>query len=372
MLSPGDQLEYSASLLDMPDLPNWMFCHHPENSSDAFLYGSAEDSGLVEIEIVALNKNTYETSRKIMKLEVEPRSSVAQYEVEMKFLNLNVDDMFRSDRLNRLVEVFKGNLWKDSSEIYITKVVSSLDVGGRLPLNPNEKEGVVVRIGGIYVFSRDLEDLEREVQPLRNRSPCPRDYKRTSVERLFRSRNFVADWCSFRLLSGLNQGKSESSHGWSDNPYSSISLTSDDYAPPYSSLPRRDFVFDFVVSIVIPSAIVGILSSALTCIMCCSRDRVEKKGDSNSLQMDHYSTLQHASVKASRLSVKRNSLPESASTPASSFPCSNANSPSVTLSKGCTLRSSSRTGTTRGIMIPPPPPYTPTRQVSHSHIFLKN
>lgn len=59
----------------------------------------------------------------------------------MKFLNLNVEDMFRSDRLKRLVEVFKSDLWKDNEEIYVTKVVSSLDVGGRLPLNPNEKEG---------------------------------------------------------------------------------------------------------------------------------------------------------------------------------------------------------------------------------------
>lgn len=59
----------------------------------------------------------------------------------MKFLNLNVEDMFKSDRLKRLVEVFRSDLWKGNEEIYVTKVVSSLDVGGRLPLNPNEKEG---------------------------------------------------------------------------------------------------------------------------------------------------------------------------------------------------------------------------------------
>ncbi|KFM79108.1 hypothetical protein X975_01750, partial [Stegodyphus mimosarum] len=29
----GDQLEYSVSLLDMPDLPHWMFCHLPANES---------------------------------------------------------------------------------------------------------------------------------------------------------------------------------------------------------------------------------------------------------------------------------------------------------------------------------------------------
>ncbi|GFU96765.1 epsilon-sarcoglycan [Trichonephila clavipes] len=45
-----DPLEYSASLLDMPDLPNWMFSH-PTNNSNAFLYGSAEEAGNVKIEV---------------------------------------------------------------------------------------------------------------------------------------------------------------------------------------------------------------------------------------------------------------------------------------------------------------------------------
>ncbi|KFM79109.1 Epsilon-sarcoglycan, partial [Stegodyphus mimosarum] len=214
-----------------------------------------------------------------MTLRVEAKSSLAQYEVEMKFLNLNVDDMFRYNKTHQLEEIFRDNLWKESTEIYITKVVSSLDVGGRLPLNPKEKEGVVVRIGGINAFSRDLEDLEREVQPLRNRLPCPRDYKRTSVERLFRSKHFVADWCSFRLISKKDHSDRGTSHGWSDHPYSSISLTSDVFNPQSINLSRRDFAFDFVVSIIIPTTIVGVLSTALTCIMCCNRDGKEKKGD---------------------------------------------------------------------------------------------
>ena len=32
------------------------------------------------------------------------------------------------------------------------------------------------------------------------RFQCPRDFKRTSVERHFREKGFGVDWCAFRLL----------------------------------------------------------------------------------------------------------------------------------------------------------------------------
>ncbi|XP_055925460.1 epsilon-sarcoglycan-like isoform X1 [Argiope bruennichi] len=352
-----DPLEFTASLMDMPDLPNWMFSH-PMNSSNAYLYGSAVEAGTVNIEITALNKNNFDTASAVLELSVQPREKIFQYEVEMKFVNLNVDDMFRSGRLNRLVEVFKTSLWKESDDIYITKVVSSLDVGGRLPLNPRMKEGVVVRIGGTSPFSRDLEDLDREVIPLRNRSPCPPDYKRTSVEHLFRSRNFIADWCSFRLHSEKHQRNVGSSDGWSDHPYSSIPLTSDEYSPQISDLPRRDLLIDFIVSIIIPTTIVGVVSLILTCIVCCNKDGLDKANDGTSLQLDQYNGVPLGSNQINRLHGKRDSsMQRSGSIPVSSFPNSRTDSPASTLPKGCTLRGSSRTGTLRSVMQPPPPPY---------------
>ncbi|XP_071044084.1 epsilon-sarcoglycan isoform X2 [Parasteatoda tepidariorum] len=340
--SQGDTLEYSMSLLDKPDLPHWMFSQ-TKNQRDAFLYGSADNPGrLVQIEIIALNTNTYQTASRVLELKVENRSSVSEYEVEMKFLNLNVEDMFSSDRLKRLIEIFHSNLWKGSGDIYVTKVVSSLDVGGRLPLNPNMKEGVVVRIGGSLTFSRDLLDLEREVQPLRNRQPCPRDYKRTSVEHLFRSRNFVTDWCSFRLLFQKQERNAGSSY---DNTHFSTAITSDEFHPESIELPRRDFALDFIVSIIIPTAIVAIISTALTCIMCCNKEGIDQKCDVTSMQLDHYNSIQHASSDIHRLTVKQDSLQCAGSTPESSFPCSHTDSPSSTLPKGFTLS----TGSNRNI-----------------------
>jgi hypothetical protein len=49
--------------------------------------------------------------------------------------------MFENNRLNDVLDIFKDKLWKESEVIYITKIASPLDVGGRLPLDPREKEG---------------------------------------------------------------------------------------------------------------------------------------------------------------------------------------------------------------------------------------
>jgi len=60
---------------------------------------------------------------------------------------------------------------------------------------------VVLRIGSRAQFSSALLKLEDEVKPLGKKlSPCPRDLKRTTVERLFRDKGFVLDWCAFRLV----------------------------------------------------------------------------------------------------------------------------------------------------------------------------
>lgn len=60
---------------------------------------------------------------------------------------------------------------------------------------------VVVRLGSTSPFSQELNELQEEVKPLWKMPSCPRDFKRTSVEILFREAEFRLDWCSFRLVS---------------------------------------------------------------------------------------------------------------------------------------------------------------------------
>lgn len=66
----------------------------------------------------------------------------AKYEVQLKIDNLNVEDMFDSERQERLLEIFRRKLWPDSSDdIYLTFLASAVQLGARLPLRPTEGEG---------------------------------------------------------------------------------------------------------------------------------------------------------------------------------------------------------------------------------------
>lgn len=82
----------------------------------------------------------------------------------------------------------------------MTFIASSLDVGYRRPLDPSQRDGTVVFLGSHSNFSSELFDLDLETTPLRKSSPCPRDFKRTTVERHFRAKGFALDWCEFRLM----------------------------------------------------------------------------------------------------------------------------------------------------------------------------
>ncbi|KAF0766227.1 epsilon-sarcoglycan [Aphis craccivora] len=59
---------------------------------------------------------------------------------------------------------------------------------------------VVVNLGSSSNFSTILYDLEKEISPLQKMNKCPKDFKRTSVERYFRANGFNLDWCSFKLV----------------------------------------------------------------------------------------------------------------------------------------------------------------------------
>lgn len=60
---------------------------------------------------------------------------------------------------------------------------------------------VVIRIGSRAHLSPELIKLQKEVKPLWKHTSCPRDFKRTTVERTFRDAGFALDWCVFRLVS---------------------------------------------------------------------------------------------------------------------------------------------------------------------------
>ena len=59
---------------------------------------------------------------------------------------------------------------------------------------------VIVTLGSRAEFSETMRELEREVSSLWPPKNCPQDFKKTSAERHFRSKGFIIDWCSFKLV----------------------------------------------------------------------------------------------------------------------------------------------------------------------------
>lgn len=74
----------------MPDLPTWMFYRFDDESQTGMLYGSPVSDGDIELEVIALNSRTYDTTRDSFKVTViERESKWCSYYFSSKSLVLN-------------------------------------------------------------------------------------------------------------------------------------------------------------------------------------------------------------------------------------------------------------------------------------------
>lgn len=139
MLAAGrsDQFSYQPSLLNAPDLPSWIHYAYSKKDHHGFLYGvapknkkyfqvrhiftSTDSTGIIiritmiamttmsfQLEIVGLNKHTYETRYKVLDVNVLERENLTKYEVHLKIDNLNVEDMFDRNRTEKLLDIFRS------------------------------------------------------------------------------------------------------------------------------------------------------------------------------------------------------------------------------------------------------------------------
>lgn len=171
------------------------------------MYGVPPTPGLAfEIDVVAINKNTYEYGLLRLGLNVSDEEKLedgyqAERCVKLKIDNLNAVDMFDAHRMRNLKSLFGRHLWPESEpDLHLAYIASAFDLGFRRPLDPTLKNGLVLYLGSNANFSQALYDLDQETKVLRGFPSCPRDFKRTSVERHFRAKGFALDWCEFRLM----------------------------------------------------------------------------------------------------------------------------------------------------------------------------
>lgn len=363
---PADEYSYHPSLLNAPDLPQWINYVYNKVHHVGYLYGVPPiNQHNLELEIVGLNRRTYETRRTVLLVNVQRKEDLAKYEVQLKIDNLNVEDMIDENRQARLLNILKNKLWPVSrNDLYLTFLASAVQLGARLPLKPNEGEGVVVRVGSQYEFSTALIELQEEVKPLWKLIPCPRDFKRTTVDRLFREEGFALDWCAFRLVTVKDADRSLSQQHSSRHEHDLMeSHLTFDFGqndrwsrPAKSQVPQRSYVHEFAFTILVPMLIMIVLVVLLSFILCFHHEGISKRNkETPAVQMVQYAAVQRATHTLRSLSSQR----EVSNTP-SEF-CSTTHSRSRTASPNSSLPRTTASRTTSDCNTvycrPNPPPY---------------
>ncbi|XP_066903971.1 epsilon-sarcoglycan isoform X2 [Halyomorpha halys] len=340
--------KYRATLANNPDLPRWMSYLYSDRHRAGFIFGVPPvNQPNFKLDIIGINKDTYESLHKTIHLNVTEKQDIARYEVHLKVDNLNVQDLFDSHRLQKLLNIFMDVLWKSSKNyLYVTFLASAVKLGARLPLIPQEGEG--------EEFSEELMDLQEEVRPLLKFSSCPRDFKRTTVDRHFRSQGFLLDWCSFRLV----KLESESGNAHYKEAEADIMGGSGWKLPDKYNLPTRDYVSEMLMTIIVPAATLVILWLFLSFVLCFQHQSVndprsdsffdslfyvcedyysKQKSEDNELTIAQYQAVQRATDTLRSMDNNRNT----------------ETSPRLTSDRMDTCR-------------PNPPPYSATKRIAYS------
>ncbi|XP_013185048.1 alpha-sarcoglycan isoform X2 [Amyelois transitella] len=274
------QYRFHASLQGKPELPSWLRYIYSGRHHSGFIFGTPPrgTKEAITIEVVGLNRQDYETRRMLLTLKIQPKEKMARYEVELKVDNLNVEDLLDEHRMSRLKDILRTKLWPESSQdLYTTFLASAIDLGARLPLKPEDGEGLVVRLGSSVPFSAEIKRLREEVRPLSRLPSCPRDYKRTTVERLFRDAELSLDWCRFELYNTIYKERTtEHLEYLTEIPntsktaksYSALDTRDVWSAPSKHALPSRSYTKQLTAAVAVPLLLMLLSVAALTAVLC--------------------------------------------------------------------------------------------------------
>ncbi|XP_037295880.1 alpha-sarcoglycan isoform X2 [Manduca sexta] len=273
------QYRFHASMQGKPELPSWLRYIYSGRHHSGFIFGTPPRGTKqpITLEVIGLNRQDFETRRVLLTLRVQPKQNMARHEVELKIDNLNVEDLLDEHRMTRLKDILRTKLWTESSQdLYATFLASAIDLGARLPLKPSDGEGLVVRLGSSTPFSSELMRLREEVRPLSRLPSCPREYKRTTVERLFRDAGLTLDWCSFELYNTIYKERSTQHLEYlTEIPNTSkkskpkVLDTRELWnAPSRHSLPTRSYARQLTAAVAAPLVLLLLSVAALTAVVC--------------------------------------------------------------------------------------------------------
>lgn len=177
--------------------------------------------------------------------------------------------MMDPGRVENLKNIFRQDLWPEShADIHVSFMESAIALGGRVPLRPNQREGVIVHLASRAPFSDRLMELQEEVRPLYKITSCT--YKRTSVQTIFETAGFKLDWCAFRIVSDADQ-TSNKVHG----SERSVLRKQERWEPMARvDAPQRNYIDELAFAIAIPGMILAVLVAALTAVLCFQHEKM--------------------------------------------------------------------------------------------------
>ncbi|KAL7039859.1 hypothetical protein ACKWTF_000150 [Chironomus riparius] len=268
----NEQIRYRPSLLGRPSLPSWMNFQFSKERNLGYLYGSATEKYAnreIKIEIIALNKLTYETQRVVIPFRISFKPAPMN-RIEMKITNYNWEHMTDMGRVKNLKGIFM-ELWPESyRDLSIVFMESAVRLGARLPLKPSNREGVIVHLGSNAQLSSRLIELDQEIKPLSKLSTCT--FKRTKVQQIFQSAGFMIDWCAFKIIT---QDETSTMSEESTVQHESSMLTSKTWnGIAKDELPARNYSEELAVSIAIPAVIFSFVVALLTIILCFHHEKL--------------------------------------------------------------------------------------------------
>ncbi|KAH8377547.1 hypothetical protein KR093_005891 [Drosophila rubida] len=271
----SEQFRYRPSLQHYPDLPSWMRYMYSHEYHAGFLYGTPPISAAgktLSLDVVALNRQNYETRHNVISMFVAHKF-IAPNVVQMKIDNLNWVHLMDPGRVENLRNIFRKDLWPGSKEdLSVVFMESAVNMGGRLPLRPQQREGVIVHVGSFAQFSPRLKQLQEEVRPLYKLPSCT--YKRTSVQKIFENVGFKLDWCAFKMV-GMetptevlyhnNDAKQRQQHQQSAEQQ----RRNDRWLGiPREDVPMRNYIDEFAFAFAIPGMILAVLLGMLSAVLC--------------------------------------------------------------------------------------------------------
>ncbi|KAL6474998.1 hypothetical protein MHYP_G00160380 [Metynnis hypsauchen] len=309
----NDPMVFKCNRQLFPDLPRWLRFTQRHPYDNGFLYGTPvqEDLGKNIIEIFVTNKRSYDTFKERLVINVGPVVKLIPYQAEF-FIELREIEKVLPSEVQEEIKQDIQKIWGTERLDYIN-ITSALDRGGRVPLPlAGHYEGVYVKLGSDQPYSKCL----RRLQTTAHQRECEAGGKISGdCSACIIPANCIT-WCKSTLI--------DLSRPVPPPPAptvgSGILAWGGEFNPP-DSPPERDFIPDYIITVIIPFALALILCLILAYVMCCRREGVQKRDAMTpEIQLYHHHTIHGNSSELRTMADGRSGVPQ----PLSTLPMFNA------------------------------------------------